>query len=112
MECLDINCPGRVHGYVPKYDATWCVTDFVAHTCELASIPNDHSNMSSNLIARLLYIEIVEGQAMGVRGIQKNVKKHHLYTISYGKAWRAKQRALEMIFGSFRDTYDAIVRLL
>ncbi|XP_051211647.1 uncharacterized protein [Lolium perenne] len=112
MECHDINCPGRVHGYVPKYETTWRVSDFVAHTCELASIRNDHCNLSSNLIARLLYTEIVEGQAMGVRGIIKNVKKHHLYNISYGKAWRAKQRALEMRFGSFRDAYDAVVRLL
>ncbi|KAK1645997.1 hypothetical protein QYE76_063802 [Lolium multiflorum] len=112
MECVDINCPERVHGYVPKYDTTWRVSDFVAHTCELASIRNDHSNLTSNLIARLLYTEIVEGQAMGVKSIQKNVKKHHLYTISYGKAWRAKQRAMEMRFGSFRDAYDAVVRLL
>nr|XP_051211810.1 uncharacterized protein LOC127329321 [Lolium perenne] len=112
MECVDINCPGRVHGYVPKYDTTWRVSDFVAHSCELASILNDHCNLSSNLIARLLYTEIVEGQAMRVNAIQKNVKKHHFYTISYGKAWRAKQRAMEMRFGSFRDAYDAVVRLL
>jgi hypothetical protein len=112
MECVDINCPGRVHGYVPKYDTTWRVSDFVAHSCELASILNDHCNLSSNLIARLLYTEIVEGQVMRVNAIQKNVKKHHFYTISYGKAWRAKQRAMEMRFGSFRDAYDAVVRLL
>jgi hypothetical protein len=49
---------------------------------------------------------------MRVNAIQKNVKKHHFYTISYGKAWRAKQRAMEMRFGSFRDAYDAVVRLL
>jgi hypothetical protein len=112
MECVDINCPGRVHGYVPKYDTIWRVSDFVPHSCELVSILNDHCNLSSNLIARLLYTEIVEGQAMRVNAIQKNVKKHHFYTISYGKAWRAKQRAMEMRFGSFRDAYDAVVRLL
>ncbi|XP_051211136.2 uncharacterized protein [Lolium perenne] len=112
MECVDINCPGRVHGYVPKYDTIWRVSDFVPHSCELVSIRNDHCNLSSNLIARLLYTEIVEGQAMRVNAIQKNVKKHHFYTISYGKAWRAKQRAMEMRFGSFRDAYDAVVRML
>lgn len=80
MECVDINCPGRVHGYVPKYDTIWRVSDFVPHSCELVSILNDHCNLSSNLIARLLYTEIVEGQAMRVNAIQKNVKKHHFYT--------------------------------
>jgi hypothetical protein len=54
----------------------------------------------------------VEGQAMGVMAIQKNIKKHHHYKISSGKAWRAKERALEMRFGSFKDAYDSVVRLL
>nr|XP_051229441.1 uncharacterized protein LOC127347272 [Lolium perenne] len=76
MECVDINCPGRVHG------------------------------------SAVVHSEIVEGQVMRVNAIRKNVKKHHFYTISYGKAWRAKQRAMEMRFGSFRDAYDAVVRLL
>ena len=112
MKCMDINCPGRVHGYLPKFDTTWRVSDFVPHTCFIPSIRQDHRNLSSTLIARLMYTDIVEGQAMGVRAIQKNVKKHHLYNISYGKAWRAKQRALEMRFGSFQDAYDYVVRLL
>ena len=38
MECMDINCPGRVHGYVPKFDTTWTVSDFVPHNCVIPSI--------------------------------------------------------------------------
>jgi hypothetical protein len=71
MKCVDINCPGRVHGYLPKFDTTWVVSDFVQHTCVIPSIPEDHANISSTLIAQLLYKKIVEGQTMRVRAIQK-----------------------------------------
>jgi len=40
------------------------------------------------------------------------VRVRFKYNISYGKAWRAKQRALEERFGSFFDSYDSVVRLL
>jgi hypothetical protein len=32
---------------------------------------------------------------MEVKAIQKTVKQRYKYNISYGKAWRAKQKALE-----------------
>ena len=49
---------------------------------------------------------------MEVRAIQNKVRVRFQYSISYGKAWRAKQRALEDRFGLFLDSYDSVVRLL
>ncbi|XP_071678705.1 uncharacterized protein [Lolium perenne] len=49
---------------------------------------------------------------MEVNDIQKKVMVRFKYSISYGKAWRAKQRTLENRFGSFLDSYDCVVRLL
>ncbi|KAK1666710.1 hypothetical protein QYE76_054869 [Lolium multiflorum] len=110
--CSDARCPSRVHGYCPKYDTTWVVSDFVPHTCVLKSMLKDHRNLTSTLIARLFYKEIVENTAMGVKAIQKRVHLQYKYVIEYGKAWRAKQTALENRFGTFYDAYDGVVRLL
>ena len=112
MECMDINCPGRVHGYQPKWDTTWLVSDVVNHTCRITSVPQEHRNLSSPLLARLLYTELVECEAMRIKSIQIKVKGRFKYNISYGKAWRTKQKALEMRFGTFADGYDCAVRLL
>ena len=60
----------------------------------------------------MLYSEIVESKAMEVKAIQTKVFIRFKYRISYGKAWRAKQRALESRFGSYFDAYDSVVRLL
>ena len=40
------------------------------------------------------------------------MKARFKYDISYGKAWRAKNRAMEDRFGTFIDSYDNVVRLL
>jgi hypothetical protein len=49
---------------------------------------------------------------MEVKAIQKTVKQRYKYNIFYGKAWRAKQKALETRFGSFFDSYDSVVHML
>ena len=112
VECMDMNCPGRVHGYVPKWRETWIVSDVANHTCQLPCLPKDHRNLRSPLLARLLYSELVQMQAMRVKSIQIKVKTRFKYDISYGKAWRTRNKALEMRFGTFYDGYDCVVRLL
>jgi hypothetical protein len=112
MVCTDHRCPARVHGYLPKNEIYWVVSDVVNHTCVLESVPQTHHNLSSTLIARFLYTEIVESKSMEVKAIMHKAKAKFDYNISYGKAWRAKQRALEDRFGSFFDAYDNVVRLV
>jgi len=112
MVCKNAGCPARVHGYLPKYGTSWVISDLVHHTCLIPCIPQDHPNLSSTLIARLFYSEIVESKAMEVKAIQTKVFVRLNYRISYGKAWRAKHTALQRRFGSYFDAYDSVVRLL
>jgi len=102
----------RVHGYVPKYYMKWMLSYLVPHTCVIPNLLLDHRNLTSTLVVQLLYNEIVEKKAMEVKAIQDTVKTRYKYSISYGKAWKAKQRALEQRFGSFLDAYDNVVHLL
>jgi len=112
MTCVEEGCPARVHGHVPKYDINWVVTSVVGHTCVLKNMRQDHPNLTSTLIARLLFNEIIKKKDMEVKGVQTAVKERWNYDIPYGKAWRAKQRALENRFGTFFDSYDNVVRVL
>ena len=112
MSCINIDCPARVHAHVPKYDVLWVVSDVVPHTCEISSTVQNHPNLSSTLIARLLFSEIVRKKDMTARSIQLAVKSRWKTKILYGKAWRAKQKALEMRFGTFYDAYDNAVKMV
>jgi len=90
MSCVDIGCPSRVHGHLPKYDVVWVVTDVVPHTCEINSLLTDHPNLTSTLIARLLFSEIVSKKDMEAKHIISTVQARWNTTIKYGKACRAK----------------------
>ena len=74
MSCVDIGCPARVHGHLPKYDVVWVVTDVMPHTCEISSMVNDHPILTSTLIARLLFSEIVDRKYIEAKHIQRTVK--------------------------------------
>ena len=110
--CIKDGCPGKVHGHVPKYDVHWVVSDVVPHTCVRQNLLQNHPNLTSTLIAQLMYSEIVEKRYMEAKHIQIAVKTRYKYEISYGKAWRAKQRAMEDRFGTFLNSYDNVVRQL
>ena len=67
MTCRSDGYPARVHGYVPKYDVKWVVSGFVPHTCVIPSMLLEHQNLTSTLVAQLLFSEIVQKKAMPVK---------------------------------------------
>ena len=112
LSCVEIGCPRRVHGYVSKYDVNWVVSTVVAHTCIRENMLKEHPNLTSTLIVCLLFSEIVKTKDFPANNIQTTVKARWSYEISYGKAWRAKQSALEERFGPFLDSYYNVIPLL
>jgi hypothetical protein len=59
-----------------------------------------------------MYGMIVANLSFEPKSIITYIKEKYMYTISYGKAWSAKQKVLEMRFGTFETAYDNISRLL
>jgi hypothetical protein len=59
-----------------------------------------------------MYGMIVDNLSFEPKSIIRHIQEKYKYTISYGKAWSAKQKVLEMRFGTFDATYDNISRLL
>ena len=95
VKCVETGCPAKVHGHVPKYNINWVVTNVVPHNCVRKNLLVHHPNLTSTLIAQLMYNERVEKKDMEAKHIQTAVKVRWNYVIPYGKAWRAKQKAME-----------------
>uniref|UniRef100_A0A0A8ZA30 MULE transposase domain-containing protein n=1 Tax=Arundo donax TaxID=35708 RepID=A0A0A8ZA30_ARUDO len=77
----------------------------VEHSCKLEDVRTKHRNLTSSLIAHVLYDEIIEKHDMECSYIQVAIHKRFKYNISYSMAWRAKQKALERRFGSYEASY-------
>jgi hypothetical protein len=72
MTCTNDGCPARVHGYVPKYVVNWVVSDIMPHTCVIPNLLLDRPNLTSALVAQLLYNRIVDKKAMGCPGYNQD----------------------------------------
>jgi hypothetical protein len=59
-----------------------------------------------------MYGMIVENMSFEPKSIIRHIQEKYKYTISYSKAWSAKQKVFEMRFGTFEAAYDNVPRLL
>jgi len=59
-----------------------------------------------------MYGLIVDNLAYEPKMIIRHIERTFKYTISYVKAWRAKQKVFEMRFGTYEASYDNLPHML
>ncbi|XP_057734692.1 uncharacterized protein LOC130950174 [Arachis stenosperma] len=79
-----------------------------SHTCTRATISQDHSKLDSLTIAEAIKPLVEADPSLKVKSVIAEVQSKFNYTISYRKAWLAKQRAVEKIFGGWEASYEAL----
>ncbi|RYR51872.1 hypothetical protein Ahy_A06g026834 [Arachis hypogaea] len=70
-----------------------------SHTCIRATISQDHSKLDSITIVEAIKSLVEVDPSLKVKSVIAEVQSKFNYTVSYRKAWLAKQRAVEKIFG-------------
>ncbi|XP_072077860.1 uncharacterized protein [Arachis hypogaea] len=78
-----------------------------SHTCTRATISHDHSKLGSNIIAEAIKPLVEVDPSIKVQSVIAEVQSKFNYTISYRKAWLAKQKVVESIFGGWQASYEA-----
>ncbi|CAO2207022.1 unnamed protein product [Urochloa humidicola] len=112
VKCLAPGCPWRVHGYLPKGETNFVASIVVQHSCRLTGSVLKHRNMTAEFVANAMYGEIVKKTSMSPFQIMLAIQNRYTYDITYDMAWRAKQKALEMRFGTYKDSYHHLPHLL
>jgi hypothetical protein len=110
--CMKEGCPWRVHVYKGKWKDYWECSIVTHHTCHLPGVQKTHRNLTSQYIVNEMYGIIVENLSYESKSIIRYIQEKYKYTISYNKVWSAKQKVLEMRFGTFEAAYDNVLRLL
>ena len=94
-------------------DEAWIVKIYNGpHTCLGLDFSQDHPKLSSTMIAELIKETVREDVTMKVRVIIATVQNHFGKVCSYRKAWMAKQKAVEMVYGSWIGSYAALPQWL
>ncbi|XP_016168816.1 uncharacterized protein LOC107611400 [Arachis ipaensis] len=79
-----------------------------SHTCTRATISQDHSKLDSIIIAEAIKPLVEADPSLKVKSVIAEVQSKFNYTVSYRKAWLAKQRAVEKIFGCWEASFEAL----
>jgi hypothetical protein len=101
VKCLKSNYPFRVDASKGKWKNYWEIKSVVDHTCVLEQLDASHRNLSSGFVAK-----IVENPTFEPKSIILAIEKKFRYHISYGKAYMAKKKVMEMRWGTYEASYD------
>ena len=112
VKCVRDDCPFRVHVYLGKYDTFWTVLRIEHHTCVLEELESYHRNLTSEFVAQHMYSKIVNNPGFEPKAIIQSIEDDFKYKISCSKAYRAKQKALEMRWGTYEASYHNLPHLL
>ena len=116
--CEDEICPWIVRARPWKGGPTWHVVSCVpTHMCQGKRVDGkivsqDHKQLTSEFIAYRLSNSISTLPTMSVQHVIDLVKAIFHYKVKYGKAWKAKQAAFKMLYGTWEEAYNRIPRLL
>jgi len=110
--CVKYGCPFRVDAYKGKWRDFWEVTRIEQHICVLEQLDANHRNLTSSFVANYMYALVVDNLRYEPKSIICAVEEKFKYKISYGKAYMAKQKALEMRWGTYEASYDNLPSLL
>ncbi|XP_016199073.2 uncharacterized protein LOC107640037 [Arachis ipaensis] len=78
------------------------------HTCSMGVISQDHSKLDSNTVAEAIRPLVETDPSIKVKSIIAEIQSRFNYTISYRKAWLAKQKSIAKVFGDWEESYQAL----
>lgn len=113
--CLDKNCKWFIRAskflrtdmfIVRKYSPT--------HTCSSDAIEGDHRQASSRVIGECIKSKymLLGDSTYTPQDIMRDMKEEYGVKISYEKAWRARECALNMIRGTPEESYENVLSYL
>lgn len=105
-------CPFHVRAHRPKNEEHFIISRYEPHSCTEELVRNINSNVDSKFIAQMLLSAIQADISMKPQSIMAEVLNRTGMSVNYHLAWRAKQKALKMLFGDYRESYNWAPRLL
>ncbi|XP_015953780.1 uncharacterized protein LOC107478147 [Arachis duranensis] len=103
------SCDWLIRVSLIKRQYCWVIRRYNgSHTCMRSTISQDHAKLDSGTIAEAIKSLVEADPSLKVKSVIAEVQSKFNYTISYRKAWLAKQKAVEKIFGGWEASYEAL----
>jgi hypothetical protein len=105
-------CPWTVHTRKGKGDS-WRITSVIQpHTCLTNVDDRNHTQLSLKFISQRLVNIIKNCPLITITTLIEVVMVAYRYCVKYDRAWRAKQRALKLIYNDWTKAYGRLPTML
>ncbi|XP_066164585.1 uncharacterized protein [Oryza sativa Japonica Group] len=112
VACLDRHCKWQINARKSGGDR-WRVTRVGEdHTCCSAEVTGKHLQLTSRFIGNRLQAFVRAEPTLSPAAIVEAVEQIWHYWPTYGKAWRAKQVAMKVIWGDWDEAYVRLPTLM
>ncbi|XP_045795114.1 uncharacterized protein LOC123889695 [Trifolium pratense] len=81
-------------------------------TCVSSALTQDHKKLDSNMICDNILSFVEDNVTIEVKALVAHIRDLFNYTISYKKAWIAKNKAIVKIYGDWEDSYNDLPQWL
>ena len=82
------------------------------HTCSNPIINRDHAQLDSSCVADYIKETVKTDLSITISAISAVIKARLNFTISYKKAWLAKQMAIAQLFGDWDELYRVLPEIM
>ena len=78
------------------------------HTCSNVTLQQYHKHFDADFVAEIVLSIVKADLKLNIAAIQEIINTRYQFTISYRKAWCAKQKVMERLFGTFEESYHML----
>lgn len=112
IKCKDPKCGFKLRASWRKKTNKWEIGNMNDHTCVSQEMTQDHHKLSYNVICESVKSLLHMDTSITVKVIIAHIREKFNYTVSYRKAWRARNKAIESIYGNWEESYQELPQWL
>ena len=106
-------CMWRVWCRLIRGTGQWKITRVVQpHTCRSAKPKQEHAQCTARYLGRRILGIIYKDSDTSVPSLVESIFAFSGFRVKYSKAWRAKQHAMSVLWGDWKESYAKVPRVL
>ena len=106
-------CMWRVNIRKRQSDGKWRISKEVQpHTCLSNKGKENHHQLTARYLAHRILGLVDDNNDISVSSLQQSISRFVRYDVSYRKAWHAKKIALAIRWGTWKEAYNRVPRIL
>lgn len=113
IKCVNNECSFKLRAAFWKRNDMWKISTVDGqHTCTSTALSQDHRKLDSTLISQSTKSLVSNDPSIKVKSIIAHIREKFNYTTSYRKAWIAKNKAIEDVYGNWEQSYNELPQWL